>query len=117
MREFSYDANLGSKPPPTAIDFQDTQFFRESLGSVPAQLPEPASILEIYSKGESGYVVFQELRLFVKHGRDYKVSIEEAQAIQAVKRAFPNNEIPIPELVAWRRLGHINFIYMSLVEA
>ncbi|KAH8200232.1 hypothetical protein TruAng_005624 [Truncatella angustata] len=35
--------------------------------------------------------------------------------MRAVKRAFPNNEVPVPEVFGWRRYGDKCFIYMSLI--
>ena len=33
--------------------------------------------------------------------------------MRAVRGAFPNHEVPVPELFGWRQFGGKNFIYMS----
>ena len=35
--------------------------------------------------------------------------------MRVIKKAFPKNEVPIPEAFGWRKHGHLNFIYMSYV--
>lgn len=115
MVHLTYDSSLDANPIPNAIDFLETQFFREHESGSSRQLPEPATLRALRPGQHSGNVVFEDLGLFVKFGQDHKVSIEEAQTMQAMRRAFPGNEIPLPELFGWRRRDGINFIYMSLV--
>nr|POF13696.1 hypothetical protein CFP56_02719 [Quercus suber] len=115
MAQLSYDARLTSNPPPTAVDFRDTDFFRIHASGSSNALPSPTTIRALLPGCNSGSVVLNDLGLFVKFGAYHKVSIEEAQTIQALRRTFSNKELPIPELVGWRRTGDVNFIYMSLV--
>ena len=115
MAQFTYDASLRSNPPPAALDFRDTQFFRKHASGSSPQLPAPAILRALRPGKHSGTVIFEDLGLFVKFGANHKVSIEEAQTMQAIRRAFPNKEIPIPKLFGWRRSEDINFIYMSLI--
>lgn len=115
MATFAYDASLDAQPAPAALDFHDTQFFLNNASGCSPQLPTPASLRALCPGQQSGTVVLKDLGLFVKFGPYHKVSVEEAQTMQAVRRAFPNNEVLIPELVAWRRSENINFIYMSLI--
>lgn len=116
MVHLTYDKALHADPPPISVDFLETRFFREHGSGSSSQLPEPASLRALRPDTNSGIVRFEKLGLFVKYGLEHKVGIEEAQTLQAIHRAFPNNEIPVPELVAWRRSEGVNFIYMSLVD-
>lgn len=115
MSQLLYDASLHSDPPPAALDFRDTRFFHRNADGSSAELPSPATVRAMCPGAHSGNVNFEHLGLFVKFGFDYHVSIEEAQTLQALPRAFPDNEISIPELFGWRREEDINFIYMSLI--
>jgi tRNA A-37 threonylcarbamoyl transferase component Bud32 len=60
-------------------------------------------------------IKFTELNL-VKVGDPSRVRLEEALALRAVKQAFPNNEVPVPELYGWRINDGKNFIYMSYIS-
>lgn len=103
----AWDALLDAEPLPAAIDFRDTAFFQRH-----AALPEPATV----QQGRFfGVARFEELGLFVKFGPHYKANVEEAKTLQALSRAFPTRQVPVPELYGWRSLGDINFIYMSLI--
>jgi hypothetical protein len=96
------------------MDFHDTSFFHPSSGRVP-QLPSPTELLQRSPDRERNVVKFEHLNLVVKFGPPYYVRLEEAQAMVAMRQAFPNNEVPVPEVFGWRKHGHLNFIYMSLI--
>ena len=96
------------------VDFQDSSFF-QSNGAVRAQLPTPLSVLQQLPNRGPGVVKFEDLHLAVKFGDSDWVRFEEAQTMRAVRQAFPVNDIPIPEVFAWRKHGDMNFIYMSLI--
>ena len=119
MVRLTYDDRLrcDGEAVPAAIDFLDTRFFAEQddFGSS-RQLPEPAAVRASRPDQTSGKVAFEDLGVFIKFGQQHKVSIEEAQAMQAIRRALPDSEIPVPELIAWRSIEDINFIYMSYVK-
>jgi len=108
---FCYDARLQSKSPPAALDFHDARFFREHDAS---ELPDPADVLAAHGS-RAGRAIFPGLQLFIKFGPDERVRIEEAQVLQAVRRAFRFDQVPSPELIAWRRIDDISFIYMELI--
>lgn len=116
MTHLTFDACLRTSPSPEALDFRDTHFFCANGSGTTAVLPSPAAVRALRSNDTSGHVIFEDLGLFVKFGETHKVSIEEAQTLQAIRRAFPNEEIPVPELYGWRRSDGINFIYLSLVR-
>ncbi|KAK9425948.1 putative Kinase-like domain-containing protein [Seiridium unicorne] len=80
------------------IDFLGTSFFRSDKPD-PPQLPAPGAILEQYPDLEGGVV-----------------KLEEAQTMRAVRHAFLNDEVPVPEVFGWRKYGEKNFIYVSLIH-
>ncbi len=98
------------------MDFRDTSFFQSKGPSLP-QLPSPTEIIQQYPKLRIGRGVakFEHLNLIVKAGNSKYLRLEEVQTLRAIKQAFPTNEIPVPELFGWRKVGDQNFIYMSLV--
>ncbi|WPH01061.1 Hypothetical protein R9X50_00389600 [Acrodontium crateriforme] len=73
------------------MDFLDTSFFQHDFSR---QLPSPESILHQFPKLRAG----------------------KKQPMRAIKDAFPQNKVPVPELFGWRRYRDRNFIYMSLIE-
>ncbi|KAK3698975.1 hypothetical protein LTR37_016666 [Vermiconidia calcicola] len=78
-----------------------------------APLPPPEAVLSKRPQDPLGVVHFENLGVVVKYGPPHKVRLEEAQAIQAIRRAFPGNEVPVPELYGWKTYEGRNFIYMS----
>ncbi|KAF2161289.1 hypothetical protein M409DRAFT_28327 [Zasmidium cellare ATCC 36951] len=116
MEQLTFDASLRTELAPCAVDFPKTSFFRfQGRSPNKPALPTTAEVRARAGCDDGGYVAFPDLKLFVKFGRSHNVSLEEAQMLQAVRRAFPNNQIPVPELVAWRAEDEINYIYMSLI--
>ncbi|KAK9783573.1 putative Kinase-like domain-containing protein [Seiridium cardinale] len=97
------------------IDFLDTSFFRSDKPD-PPQLPAPGAILEQYPDLEGGVVKYENLNLAVKFGESTYVRLEEAQTMRAVRHAFLNDEVPVPEVFGWRKYGEKNFIYISLIH-
>jgi hypothetical protein len=97
------------------IDFHDTAFFRSSLRPFP-QLPTPASILQQCPDHGASVVKFEHLDLAVKVGDSSYLRLEEAQTMRAIRHAFPNNDVPVPEVFGWRKYEDQTFIYMSLVR-
>ena len=98
------------------VDFLDSSFFRfNGTPSLP-RLPTPAEILQQYPNCSQGRVVkFESLSLAVKVGHISCVKLEEAQTMIAIRRIFPNGEVPVPEVYGWKRYGDTLFIYMSLM--
>lgn len=114
----AFENSLRTERHPGTLDFPDTAFFRRQKASSSdsrQELPTPNEVREYAGNADYGTVTLPDLGVFVKWGREDLVRIEEAQSLQAVRRAFPNNEVPFPELVAWRSQAYINYIYMSLV--
>jgi hypothetical protein len=118
MSQFAFDDSLRTELRPCAVDIPESSFFRrqETSPNAPGpKLPTPTEVRSYTGHDNYGAVAFHELGLFVKWGREHLVRIEEAQSLRAIRRAFPKNEVPVPELVAWRSEDDINYIYMSLV--
>ena len=97
------------------IDFHDTSFFQSSKLPFP-QLPTPTAVFEQYPRIGNGVVKFEHLNLAVKVGQSEYLRLEEAQTMIAIRRAFPNHEVPVPEVFGWRKYGGFNLIYMSLIR-
>ncbi|KAI1642837.1 kinase-like protein [Daldinia loculata] len=119
MDAVHFDMSLLSSPPLTSMDFHDSTFFQTSIPGAPVpELPTPAAVLEASSHRSSarGIVRFDDLNLFVKYGPPSYVRVEEALALRAVNKAFPDKQVPTPELFGWRVDGGKIFIYMGLVQ-
>jgi len=119
MPRLIFDDSLRTELNPNAVDFPETTFFRhqEEEDSPSSSCQKLPTLTEVrgYTGNESyGSVALPELGLFVKWGRKHLVRIEEAQSLQAIRRAFPNND-RVPELIAWRSEDDTNYVYMSLV--
>jgi hypothetical protein len=93
------------------FNFEDTSFFQHhSL----EQLPSPQHVMERVPGHRYGAVRFEDLGLLVKFSPELR--FEEAQTMRAIKSAFPQGEIPVPEVFAWRSHQIYRFIYMELIE-
>jgi hypothetical protein len=101
------------------MDFLDTSFFKSAQdGSPRPELPSPAEISQKYpeyTRGARGVAIFEDLGLVIKAGPSDYLRLEEAQTIWAIRQAFPDGEVPVPELFGWRKVGEQVFIYMSLI--
>ncbi|KFA75714.1 hypothetical protein S40288_04955 [Stachybotrys chartarum IBT 40288] len=97
-----------------AVDFRDTSFFQTKEASTSLS-PTPLAIIEENPRVEKDVLIFKDQHLAVKIGPSTMVKFEEALAMRAIKKAFPKNEIPVPEVFGWRKHGRLNFIYMSYV--
>lgn len=99
------------------MEYLDTPFFQLNGTSLP-RLPTPAQILQRYpNHREGGVFKFESSNLAVKIGHISCVKLEEAQAMIAIRQAFPKNgEVPVPEVFGWRRHSDTIYIYMSLVS-
>lgn len=96
------------------VNFHDTSFFRQGH----LALPTPATVLAQSTNKSDSVVTFEDLNLVVKFGSlrsQNPVSLDEAQAMRAIRHAFTHEEVPVPEVFGWRRYGDQNFIYMSLI--
>lgn len=114
MAQFAYDEVLDIST--YAIDFRQTSFFlRQGQDHTGAELPLPSAVRAKRPGNYFGIVTFPEMRLLVKYGPEHKVAIHEAQTLQALRRAFPNNDVLAPELLGWRSEDDINYLYMSLM--
>ena len=113
---FNLDPSLLSHSSTTDIEFRDTSYFKVASPAIPVPpLPPPAAVLAERPHAHSAVVRYEHLGLLVKFGLPHKVRVEEAQALQALRRAFPNNEVPVPELYGWKISHGYNFIYMSII--
>ncbi|KAG8162981.1 hypothetical protein KVR01_007459 [Diaporthe batatas] len=94
------------------IDFRETSFFSKKG----MELPSP---LEVYARqGEwagERIAMFEELNLVVKLGIPQDGRLEEALTMQALRKAFPGGEVPVPEVFGCRTHNRTHFIYMSLI--
>lgn len=80
------------------ISFRETSFFRGACDGNPTRsLPTSEEVLA-RAEDIRGTVRFEELDLIVKFGHPSQVRTEEALTILAIRRAFPNNEVPVPEV-------------------
>lgn len=99
---------------PSRLDFRETSFFT----SANSNLPSAADVLQRHAKDSRsphGIAIFEELALVVKFGQPSHVHLDNALTMRALWQAFPNREIPVPEVFGWRSEDNKNFIYMSLV--
>lgn len=99
---------------PSRLDFRDTSFFT-SANSI---LPSAADVLQRHAEDPEsphGIAIFEELALVVKFGQPSHVHLDNALTMRALWQAFPNREIPVPEVFGWRSEDNNNFIYMSLI--
>ncbi|KAL8380601.1 hypothetical protein RB595_005057 [Gaeumannomyces hyphopodioides] len=101
----------------TEIDFRDTSFF-QSKDAEQAGLPSPEEIIQKYLdlRHDRGIAKFEQLNLVVKAGHSDYLRLEEAQTLRAVRQVFPSNEVPVPEVFGWRKVGTQAYIYMSLIS-
>ena len=108
MAHLVFDGPLLPEAPMSA-----TYFVRATNLPIRCDLPTPA---EVRVPGRFlGIVLFEDLGIYVKFGDPSRVKIEEAQAMRAISQTFPNHQIPVPELYAFRVFERLNFIYMSLI--
>ncbi|KAF9768987.1 hypothetical protein IL306_013652 [Fusarium sp. DS 682] len=97
------------------MDFLDSSFFQTSeSGAVRPQLPTPASLLEEYGDLGAEVIKIEKLNLAIKTDMQTYLNLEEAQTLWAIRKAFPNGEVPVPEVFGWRKYEDRVFIYMSL---
>ncbi|KFA45567.1 hypothetical protein S40293_06591 [Stachybotrys chartarum IBT 40293] len=97
-----------------AVDFRDTSFFQTKEASTSLS-PTPLAIIEQNPRVANDVLIFKNQNLVVKIGQSSMVKFEEALAMRAIKKAFPNNDIPVPEVFGWRKHDSLNFIYMSYI--
>lgn len=97
------------------IDFRETSFFQNSTGRN-HELPSTFEVDEREAKSPGrGVTIFEEMDLVVKSGHRQHGRLEEALTMRALRKAFPNGEVPVPEVFGWRTIGDSEYIYMSLV--
>ncbi|KAM0557028.1 hypothetical protein ACHAPJ_005708 [Fusarium lateritium] len=96
------------------MDFPDSSFFQSSDIPRP-QLPSPISILEEYGDSGANVIKIETLSLVVKINYESHLNLEEVQTMWAIRKAFPNNDVPVPEVLGWRKYDDRVFLYMSLV--
>ncbi|KAJ8127628.1 hypothetical protein O1611_g6007 [Lasiodiplodia mahajangana] len=94
-------------------DFHDTSFFQSQAGKT-VHLPSPAQVLRDQPNLNCGVAIYEDLNLVVKFNDSRFVRREEAQALRAIKQAFPDGEVPVPEVFGWRVYDRRTFLYMSL---
>lgn len=93
------------------MNFYDTSFFKDNPLRA---LPSPEHVRQQVPGRRSGAVKYEDLGLVVKFNPE--LSFEEAQTMRAIKSAFPQGEVSVPEVFGWRSYGEHQFIYMSFVE-
>src|SRR5271156_1597323 len=100
---------------PSQMEFLDSSFFQ--LHGPNQRLPAPTEVRALSGAGlmhsRPPPVRFENLGLIVKFG--YHVTIYEAQCLRIIKWVF-NDEIPVPEVYAWRVHDGQVFIYMQLIQ-
>ncbi|KAI0977354.1 kinase-like domain-containing protein [Xylaria arbuscula] len=95
-------------------DFHDTSFFQSQAGRT-VHLPSPAEVLRDHPHLYKGVAIYQNLNLVVKFNDSRLLRREEAQALRAIRQAFLDGEVPVPEVFGWRVYGDRTFLYMSIV--
>lgn len=115
MAQLVYDERLS--PSICAVDFHDSSFFQSRDGQTGMlQLPTPSAVRAKNHGNDFGVVAYPEMGLMVKYGLEHKVAVHEAQTLQALRAAFPDNAVKCPELYGWRSEDDINYLYMSLIQ-
>lgn len=96
------------------MDFADSSFFRMTNQSLPTLAQVKALSNGLYTDPQPNPVIFEDLNLLVKLGRNVKVS--EAQCLWMIKRVL-HDQVPVPEVFGWRvdENGYV-FIYMELIR-
>lgn len=98
------------------VDFLDTSFFQPNGASSHRSLPTPTEISHDPSNDNRKVVIFESLNLAVKVKHKSTIKLEEVQAMIAIRRAFPNGEVPVPEVFGWRHHNDKIYIYQSLAS-
>lgn len=94
--------------------FLDASFFRSNGASSHPRFPTPTEISQDPSNDNRKVVIFESLNLAVKVKHKSTIKLEEVQAMIAIRRAFPNGEVPVPEVFGWRQHNEKIYIYQSL---
>ncbi|KAJ4254487.1 hypothetical protein NW762_010086 [Fusarium torreyae] len=84
------------------IDFLNSSFFQSSDTPRP-QLPSPSPILEEYGDSGANVIKIETLGMVVKINYESHPNLEEVQTMWAIRKAFSNNEVPVPEVLGWRK--------------
>jgi hypothetical protein len=95
--------------------FHDSSFFDRPDG--PFALPSPEEVRSAATNPRHSRpppVRFPALGLIVKFGLE--ITIAEGQCLWAIRRFFPRNVLPVPEIYGWTTDGDQVFLYMELVE-
>jgi hypothetical protein len=108
--------DLGCLPQDENVEFEQSTFF--SRGHV---LPTTAEVrseaVRQSPEGISSHrprpVFYPDINLVVKYG--IRNSIAEGQCMWLIKR-YMKDEVPVPEVYAWKRDGAEFFLYMELVS-
>ncbi|KAI0867233.1 kinase-like domain-containing protein [Hypoxylon argillaceum] len=95
-------------------EFHDTSFFQSQAGRT-VHLPSPTEVLREHPNLSNGVAIYEDLNLVVKFDDLRFLRREEAQALRAIRQAFPDGEVPVPEVFGWKVCGHRMFLYMSLI--
>jgi hypothetical protein len=99
----------------TELNFYDSSFFQAGDGT--RSLPTPEEVMQRPKSGMGrGIRRFEELSLAVEYGQADYLGFEEAVTLRALRQICPPDELPLPEVLGWRKHGENNFIYMSLAE-
>lgn len=94
------------------VDFRETSFFSNK----DAKLPSPAGVYARQGQYRGKRIaMFKELNLVVKLGSPEEGRLEEALAMQALRKTFPGGEVPVSEISGCKTHNDTQFTYMSLV--
>ena len=96
------------------MNFYDRSFF-QLKGPLSPQLPKPTEIFQQHKDTGRGVIKFQDLNIAVKFGPCPELRLEEAQTMRAIRQAYPDCEIPVPEVYGWKKCQDRVYIYMSLI--
>ncbi|KAH7271696.1 hypothetical protein B0J15DRAFT_576817 [Fusarium solani] len=113
-KEFKKQIVLSALPDisPAEMDFPDSPFFQSGDSPKP-KLPTPASILQQYGDQGACVIQIEHLNMAVKINHEPYLRLEGAQTMRAVRRFFPDGEVPAPEVFEWRKYDGLVFIYSS----
>ncbi|KAI0542880.1 hypothetical protein GGR58DRAFT_509745 [Xylaria digitata] len=76
-------------------EFHDTSFFQSR------------AILREHPNLRDGVVIYEDLNLVVKFNDSRFLRREEAQALRAIRQAFPEGEVPVPEVFVGKTLREV----------
>lgn len=92
----SVDPDIVLPISPLVRSFVETSFFTAASPSEPRSLLSPSQVLSRCDVKSPYIVVFEELKLVARHGDSDEVRLEEAMAMRAVWKVFPDGHVSCP---------------------